>query len=480
MKKTFFLIFSALCLLNASRATAQVTIGSLVDPQPFSLLELESNGTRGFRLPQMTTAQRDALTLTGKDAARGLQIFNTTTKCVETWNGTKWIQQCPPEGPVPTPVAPSSVSYFCGIEVDETECIFTALDTKAEWYEFFLDGVPQGGVQEENFITFDIAIKDHTRVTAKYYYPLSFLKPEMMDVEGGTFMLGGAVQNSSADNSGTGSKDSIKIDVASFKMSKTQVTQAQFEYVMGTNPASYKCGNTTTNSYAQKGNATSTLPVEYVSWYDAITYCNKLSLIEDRELCYSVKDAQNNEIDWEGSVNIPTSYDDNWDAAKCDSSKNGYRLPYEAEWEYAARGGQKSQSKTDPGALDYYCSGSSNVCDVAWYFDNTYNAFCTVNGYYSTNPVATKEKANELGLFDMTGNVWEWCQDWYRVLYQQNEPHGPSYRPSSGPIYRIWRGSGWNYYESDCCVLYRNAYIPSYRVEYVGFRVACSVGYLPQ
>jgi hypothetical protein len=100
MKKAFLILFSALCLCAVNRATAQVTIGSTDNPQEFSILELVSNSALGLRLPQMTIAQRNAMVATGdfqaekNDKARGLQIFNTTTKCVETWNGAKWIEQC--------------------------------------------------------------------------------------------------------------------------------------------------------------------------------------------------------------------------------------------------------------------------------------------------------------------------------------------------------------------------------------------------
>ncbi|MDR0686264.1 MAG: hypothetical protein LBF79_02210, partial [Dysgonamonadaceae bacterium] len=219
MKKTFFLIL-ALCLLNVSRATAQVIIGAdiSVNPQPFSLLELESNGTRGFRLPQMTTGQRDALTLTGKDAARGLQIFNIFTKCVETWNGSKWIQTCPPEGPVPSPISPSS-AVSCGITASNNNCTFTAVDLAAEYYEFFLDDKSQG-IQSSNVITFD-QTQTASNVKVKYYYSPEFLKPKMLPVEGSSSWKYGSSNTTTSAN------------IPDFKMSETEVTQAQFEYVMG-------------------------------------------------------------------------------------------------------------------------------------------------------------------------------------------------------------------------------------------------------
>jgi formylglycine-generating enzyme required for sulfatase activity len=470
MKRTFFLIISVLCLFAGNKAMAQVTIGSLDDPQSFSVLELTGGGTRGFRFPQMTTIQRDAMVATSAfDAekggkARGLQIFNTTTECIETWNGTKWIQQCPPGGPAPSPVSPSSVSYSCGIGVDETECIFTALDTNAEWYEFFLDGVPQGGVQEENFITFDNAIKDHTRVTAKYYYPLSFLKPKMMDVQGSESWHWGTA------NSDVGTETNAKIP--DFKMSETEVTQAQYEYVMGTNPAYFRCGNSSNsnaNSYANKGYATSALPVETVSWYDAITYCNKLSLKENKEPCYTVSTVK----DWVGSVTIPKNNNSDWDAAKCDFSKDGYRLPTESEWEYAARGGV-----TEPSDHRIY-SGDTDPCKVSWYDNNNNKDTECADPFrntYGTKPVA-KKKANKLGLYDMSGNVREWCWNWYSSSkeFPAATPNG-SVQSSCGVgncSGRVFRSGYWEDDEYDCRVSYRYYNDPNARLINRGFRVAC-------
>jgi hypothetical protein len=101
--KNLLLTAAALLTLSATGAMAQVTIGSTANPQPFSILELDGGGTRGLRLPQLTTAERDALILAGNAAAQGLQIFNTTTECIDTWNGAKWIKQCSDYVKMPVP-----------------------------------------------------------------------------------------------------------------------------------------------------------------------------------------------------------------------------------------------------------------------------------------------------------------------------------------------------------------------------------------
>jgi formylglycine-generating enzyme required for sulfatase activity len=398
MKKTFFLILSMLSLCLADSATAQVTIGSLDEPQSFSVLELAGGGTRGFRLPQMTNAQRDALNLTGNDAARGLQIYNTCNGCVETWNGTKWIQD----------------------------------------------------------------------------YPPGFLKPEMIEVAGGSFEFGSRLQTYDKTVS-----NPYTADIPSFKMSLTQVTQAQFEYVMGVNPSDCRCGGSADiRTYANKGNATSDLPVEMVNWYDAIAYCNKLSILEGKDICYTLNGFTTKQ-DWENLTydNLTAIITDEdkqtvWDDAVCDFSKNGYRLPYEAEWEYAARGGLKSQSKKNPGAdsYDYDHAGSNTICYVAWYTDNNhYSNDCAKPHHLvlGTKPVAHK-LPNELGLFDMSGNVFEWCWSWHGE-YNYTKPYGAD--TGSG---RVLRGGGWYNSYDYCLVSVRHTAAPHSRADNHGFRVVAS------
>jgi hypothetical protein len=191
--KKLLLTAAAFLTVSVTGASAQVTIGSTANPQPFSILELEGGGSRGMRLPQLTTVQRNALalTLSGKQEALGLQIFNTATKCVETWNGTKWIQACPPEGPVIPPVSPQSGSGSnCYVTTTDNLTFTAEVDNNATAYEFFVDDASQD-VQEEYVITFSTE-QDADEVSVKYYYPPSFLKPELIKIEGGTFIIGAA------------------------------------------------------------------------------------------------------------------------------------------------------------------------------------------------------------------------------------------------------------------------------------------------
>ena len=173
-------------------------------------------------------------------------------------------------------------------------------------------------------------------------------------------------------------------------------------------------------------------PMFHVTWYDAIAYCNWLSIKAGLEKCYYI--------------------DDN--GIHCDITKNGYRLPTEAEWEYAARGGKNSKN--------YRYSGSNDYNDVAWIDENT----------FLTGPraIGTK-KPNELGIYDMSGNVWEWCTDYYSPSYYSKSP-------SKNPVnldptsYRVIRGGSWHYSELLATVYTRDGPKPGYTNYNYGFRVA--------
>jgi formylglycine-generating enzyme required for sulfatase activity len=250
-------------------------------------------------------------------------------------------------------------------------------------------------------------------------------------------------------------------------MSETQVTQAQFEYVMDINPARFQCSNVDYEQYVRT-RATSALPVEAVNWFHAIAYCNKLSIKEGKTPCYggvsTVSDWAN--LAYEDIPIFGSSADilAAWNAATCNWAANGYRLPTEAEWEYAARGGMQSESKLGNNAYDFYFSGSNNACEVAWFDgNNSSNTTCGIAAdIYGTKPVKSKT-ANALGLFDMSGNVYEWCWDW-NAGYTSGAATDPTGPPSSPDNARILRGGGWynpDLLTTNCRVSYRTYTLPN-------------------
>ena len=217
----------------------------------------------------------------------------------------------------------------------------------------------------------------------------------MIAVEGGTFTMGATPeQGSDAED---WEKPTHQVTLSSYYIGETEVTQALWQAVMGKNPSWYKGDN---------------LPVEEVSWNDCQDFIKKLNAL---------------------------------------TGKN-FRLPTEAEWEYAARGGNKSRG--------YKYSGSNNIGNVAWYKNNS---------AYKEHPFKTK-RPNELGIYDMSGNVWEWCSDWYEDYSSaaQTNPTGPN----SG-WYRVRRGGSW-YCASYCRSSYRICIDPDSRESDLGFRLVLS------
>ncbi|MBW7873668.1 MAG: SUMF1/EgtB/PvdO family nonheme iron enzyme [Ignavibacteriales bacterium] len=258
-----------------------------------------------------------------------------------------------------------------------------------------------------------VTIKENQTTVTEIEMTAGSDAPEgMVFVEGGTFTMG--CTSEQGDDCYYWEKPVHQVTMSDFYIGKYEVTQELWVSVMGSNPSDFKG---------------SKLPVERVSWYEAVEFCNRLSDKEGLQRAYSGSGA-----------NIT-----------CDFNANGYRLPTEAEWEYAARGGKQTKN--------YKYSGSDNTGAVAWYGDNSGD---------KTHEVGLKQP-NEIGIYDMSGNVWEWCWDWYGdyTSPSQTNPKGPSSGTS-----RVLRGGSWGNDARRCRVASRGNLLPDIRYSNNGFRLA--------
>lgn len=324
----------------------------------------------------------------------------------------------------PKPATPSAQPEAAGYDVTITCNVASA--------ELFIDGIANGTASGTRFLktgshsykvtatgyedksgTFTVGAKSHSlnvtlqKSAAQIYAPaasqtsgtrtftVNGVSFKMISVSGGTFQMGATSEQGS--DAYDDEKPVHKVTLSDYYIGQTEVTQALWQAVMGNNPSIFKGDN---------------LPVECVSWNDCQEFIEKLNAKTGRT----------------------------------------FRLPTEAQWEFAARGGNNSR--------DYKYSGSNYPNDVAWY---------DANSMKKTHNVATKQ-ANELGIYDMSGNVYEWCQDWYGSDYYKNSdannPRG-AYTGSS----RVRRGGGWGYNAGYCRSAFRGHYDPAYSNN-LGLRLA--------
>ena len=258
---------------------------------------------------------------------------------------------------------------------------------------------------------------------------------EMRRYPAGTFMMG------SPDTEAGRYSDETqwRVTLSGFSMGRTEVTQEQYGKVMGTNPSTFTAG-------VNAGENQKRRPVETVSWYDTLVFCNRLSKMEGLTPAYSIG-GKTDPDEW---GIIPTGSSAEWDGVEIVARSNGYRLPTEAQWEYACRAG----------TLSSWHSGENgdDLVEYAWIINNSDN---------KTHEVGLKQP-NAWGLYDMHGNVYEWCWDWYG-----DYPGGTKTNPvgvSSGSG-RVIRGGGWNASAQIVRSAYRGHPSPYVRGRFLGFRV---------
>ncbi len=309
-------------------------------------------------------------------------------------------------------------------------------EKKIAYEQFFLTMISGGSfnfVKDHRSMSEDI----HTNLNGKCS-PI----PDMIFVEGGEYEMGCEEEGRHKDE-----KPVHNVYVSDFHIGMFPVTQRQWDYLMSdTIPSCMRVDY-------HRGLGPD-YPIYYINWFEAAEYCNRLSKLKNLKPTYMI---------WkEGGIT----------KAQILKESNGYRLPSEAEWEYAARGGRKT-SNDEKTNIKYSGSLGDDIGNVAWYLDNS---------SATTHRVGEKHH-NELGLFDMTGNVWEWCQDEYESNFYQtclenpdkykNNPCNDEEITASGAS-RVLRGGSWYHFAGYCRVSCRFSRAQGYRRDNSGFRILLS------
>ena len=241
----------------------------------------------------------------------------------------------------------------------------------------------------------------------------------MIKVEGGVFKY----------------RDTVECEVSDFYLGQYQVSQQLWEKVMG---------NNLHKRFHGKG-----LPMENISWYDCVEFCNRLSELGGLEKVYQIDKSRKDPHNTSNVDYLKWTVISNFEA-------NGYRLPTATEWEYAARGGKYAKGS------EYV--GSAILNEVGWYQKNSHRE----------TQVVGIQLPNELGLYNLSGNVWEWCWDW-RGNYPPKRIK--DYRGPKRGRSRVLRGGSWYNAAEDCRVSNRRYSYPDYRDDDYGFRLARTAGF---